>query len=312
MSGASPSGLTVEVRAPASSANLGPGFDCVGLALGLHTTVRARVAERPEVVTTLPGVPLDDTNYVYRSARLVADAAGLPLPPLRLEVESEVPLARGLGSSAAALVAGLCAANALLGEPLSRAELLDVAAREEGHPDNVGACLLGGAVIATLAGGRVNAVRAAPPARLGVLVLVPDFELRTERARGVLPDAYSRADAVHALSHAALLAAALLNGDLAALGAAMHDRLHEPYRAPLVPGLADVLANARDHGAVGAALSGAGPTVLCLHDRAREGAEATLRAFLQDVLRRHSLTGTVRALPVDEAGATVRVLATAP
>ncbi len=269
----------MRVVAPASSANLGPGFDCVGLALSLYTSVLAELSEVPEVVTDLPGVPKDETNAVYAAALLSARAAGRSLPPLRLTVRSEVPLARGLGSSAAALVAGLLAGNALLGEPLSRGDLLDLAASEEGHPDNVGACLLGGAVVATLARGRVSVVRAAPPPDLGALLLIPDFELRTSEARRVLPLNYSRADAVHALSHAALLAAALVTGDLPALGAAMHDRLHEPYRARLVPGLSDVLEEARDHGALGAALSGAGPSVLCFYDRREGGARERLNAF---------------------------------
>lgn len=297
-----PSAPTVEVRAPASSANLGSGFDAVGLALGLHTTVRASLAERPEVITDLPGVPLDETNYVYRSARLLADTAGRTLPPLRLEVTSDIPLARGLGSSAAALVAGLVAANTLLGAPLTTSELLDVAAREEGHPDNVGACLLGGAIIATLDDGHVEYVHVTPPDHLGVLLVIPHFELLTSKARGVLPDTYTRADTVHALSHAALLGAALTTGRLDLLANAMRDRLHQPYRAPLVPGLTTILEEAPRHGALGAALSGAGPSVLCFHDRREHTADLT--AFLHDVLRREHLDATLRDLTVDTQGTT--------
>lgn len=298
-----PSTSTVEVRAPASSANLGSGFDAVGLALTLHTTVRATLAERPEVITDLPGVPLDETNYVYRSARLLADTAGLTLPPLRLEIASDIPLARGLGSSAAALVAGLVAANTLLGTPLTTPELLDVAAREEGHPDNVGACLLGGAIIATLDDGHVEHVHVTPPAHLGVLLVIPHFELLTSKARGILPDTYTRADTVHALSHAALLAAALTTGRLDLLQGAMRDRLHQPYRAPLVPGLTTILEEAPRHGALGAALSGAGPSVLCFHDR--HDNTAALTTFLEDVLKREHLDGTILDLAIDTNGTTI-------
>lgn len=305
---ASATAVGVEVRSPASSANLGPGFDCVGLALSLYTTVRATPAERAEVVTNLPNVPTGPDNFVYRSCEMLAAEAGRRLPPLRLEVAADVPLARGLGSSASALVAGLVAANHLLAQPLTPAELLDLAAREEGHPDNVGAALLGGVVIATTDAGRVSAVRVSPPERLGALVLVPDFELSTARARAALPDHFDRADAVHALSHAALLAAALTAGRLDLLGAAMRDRLHQPYRAPLVPGLTEVLNGAAEHGALGAALSGAGPSVLCLYDRESIGARQTLTTFLTDVLSRHGGTGRVLDLPVDHAGTTVRSL----
>ncbi|PYE54100.1 homoserine kinase [Deinococcus yavapaiensis] len=297
-----PSTHTIEVRAPASSANLGSGFDAVGLALSLHTTVRATLTERPEVITNLPGVPLDETNYVYRSARLLADTAGKPLPPLRLEIESDIPLARGLGSSAAALIAGLVAANTLLGEPLTTHELLDVAAREEGHPDNVGACLLGGAIIATLDDGHVEHVHVTPPAHLGVLLVIPHFELLTSKARGVLPHTYTRADTVHALSHAALLAAALTTGRLDLLHRAMQDRLHQPHRAPLVPGLTTILNEATTHGALGAALSGAGPSVLCFYDRHDD--PTPLTAFLHDVLHREHLHGTLRDLTIDPNGTT--------
>lgn len=294
------------MRAPASSANLGPGFDCVGLALDLYTTVQVERAARPEVVTDLPGVPLDESNAVYAGALLAARAVGRPLPPLRLTVRSQVPLARGLGSSAAALVAGLQAGNTVLGEPLGMQELLDLASGEEGHPDNVGACLLGGAVIATMNREGVRFVRTGVPAHFGVLLLVPEFELRTSEARRVLPVNYSRADAVHALSHAALLAAGFVSGDLGVIGAAMRDRLHEPFRAPLVPGLLDILEGARDHGAVGAALSGAGPSVLCLYDRREARVQARLTAFLARVMRQHELTGKVLPLSVDVDGVQVR------
>jgi len=297
----------VEVQAPASSANLGPGFDCAGIALSLYTHVRAEVASIPEVVTDLPGIPRDESNFIYAAALIAARAAGRELPPLKLTVRSEVPLARGLGSSAAALVAGLAVGNAMLGDPLGPRDLLNLAAVEEGHPDNVGACLLGGAFIGTLDHGRVHYVHAPVPAHLRAILLIPDFELATSKARRALPNLYSRQDAVHALSHAALLAAALVSGNLDALGAAMRDRFHEPHRAPLVPGLMDVLEGARDHGALGAALSGAGPSVLCLYDGRDAPARERLAVFLRNILKRHELTGRVQPLPVDTQGLRVKI-----
>lgn len=294
---------TLTLRVPASSANLGPGFDCLGLALSLYTTLRLTPQDRTEVVPLGPelaGTPADETNYIYQAMGRAARAAGCELPPARVEIESEVPLARGLGSSASALVAGLAAGNALLGRPLSSEQLLDLAAREEGHPDNVAPALLGGIVVATLDKAGTHYVRLDPPARLGVTVFIPDFELSTAKARAVLPTDYTRADTVHALSHAALLAAALACGRLDLLAHAMQDRVHQIWRAPLVPGLSDVLEEATANGALGAALSGAGPTVLCFYDTAQ--GSSRLHAFLHSVMRRHGLTGRVEDLPIDTQG----------
>ncbi|GHF90608.1 homoserine kinase [Deinococcus ficus] len=294
------------VRAPASSANLGPGFDSLGLSVALHTTLRVTPQATTEIVPLgeeLRDTPADESNYLYRAMELAARRAGQPLPPARIEIETEVPLARGLGSSAAALVAGIVAGNELLGRPLDQETVLDVAAREEGHPDNVAPALFGGIVVATLDKLGTHYVRLDPPAHLGVTVLIPDFELSTSKARAVLPKEYSRADAVHALSHAALLAAALSVGRLDLLRHAMQDYIHQVWRAPLVPGLSDILEHAHRHGALGAALSGAGPTVLCFHDQ-REPTER-LHTYLRDVLHRSGLTGRVLDLPIDTQGTVV-------
>lgn len=297
---------TFTVRAPASSANLGPGFDSLGLSLGLFTTLRVTRQARTEIVPLGPDLadtPADTSNYIYRCMQITARRVGRELPPVRVEIETEVPLARGLGSSAAALVAGLVAANVLLGEPLGADELLDMAAREEGHADNVAPALMGGVAVATLDKVGTHFVRLEPPEHLGVTVLIPDFELSTSKARAVLPTEYSRADTVHALSHAALLAAALATGRLDLLKHAMQDYVHQIWRAPLVPGLSDVLDGATSHGALGAALSGAGPTVLCFHDTRQPTDE--LHAFLHGVMRRNGLDGRVMNLPIDLQGVVV-------
>lgn len=297
---------TFTVRVPASSANLGPGFDSLGISLGLFTTLRVTRQSRTEVVPLGPDLaqtPADESNYVYRCMQIAARRVGRELPPVRVEIQTDIPLARGLGSSAAALVAGLVAANVLLGEPLGQDELLDMAAREEGHADNVAPALLGGIAVATLDKVGTHFVRLSPPEHLGVTVLIPDFELSTSKARAVLPTEYSRADTVHALSHAALLAAALATGRLDLLRHAMQDYVHQIWRAPLVPGLSDVLEGAVEHGALGAALSGAGPTVLCFHDVRHS--TAGLHAFLGAVMRRNGLEGRILNLPIDLEGVLV-------
>lgn len=294
------------MRAPASSANLGPGFDSLGLSVPLYTTLRVTPQDRTEVVplgAELAATPADESNYIYRAMQLAAQRAGQTLPPARIEIETEVPLARGLGSSAAALVAGVVAGNELLGRPLDDEAVLDITAREEGHPDNVAPALFGGIVVATLDKLGTHYVRLEPPAHLGVTVLIPDFELSTAKARAVLPREYSRADAVHALSHAALLAAALAQGRLDLLRHAMQDYIHQVWRAPLVPGLSDILEHAHEHGALGAALSGAGPTVLCFHDQ-RESTEP-LHAYLGGVMKKNGLEGRILDLPIDAGGTMV-------
>ncbi len=294
------------VRAPASSANLGPGFDSLGLSVPLYTTLYVTPQDVTEVVPLgeeLAQTPSDESNYIYQAMLLSAKRAGRPLPPARIEISTEVPLARGLGSSAAALVAGIVAGNELLGRVLDDETVLDIAAREEGHPDNVAPALYGGIVVATLDKLGTHHVRLNPPEHLGVTVLIPDFELSTSKARAVLPKEYSRADAVHALSHAALLSAALATGRLDLLEHAMQDYIHQIWRAPLVPGLSDILEGAARNGALGAALSGAGPTVLCFHDQRHS--TAPLHQFLQSVMQRNGLEGRILDLLIDTGGTQV-------
>jgi homoserine kinase len=309
------SGKTLEIRVPASSANLGPGFDCACLALNRYTTLRISDSATLEVVPmgeTLAGTPSDSSNFVYEILLELFERVGVAVPPLRLEIESEIPLARGLGSSSAAIIAALLGANAYLehsklATPLSYAEILDLASFLEGHPDNVGAALYGGAIFATWDGSRTHLVKFDCPARLAALVVIPRYMLKTEVARGVLPAHYSREDTVHALSHAALLAAAFASGKLELLAEAMTDRVHQPYRAPLVKGLPEILEGATKYGALGAALSGAGPSVLCLYD-SQAGTLELLQEWLSTLLETYGFDASLNLLEVDGVGAVVRVL----
>ena len=291
----------VQVKVPASTANLGPGFDTIGMAFQLYTTIRMKVADQPQVILhgqELEGLPTDTSNLVYRMAELIFSKAKMEMPPLCIEMKSDIPLTRGLGSSAAAIVGGLAAANYLAGDPFTKEEIFFMATELEGHPDNVGASLFGGIVIAVMEKDRVPYIKVVPQPDLKALAVIPDFMLSTEKARGVLPEMYSRKDAVHSLSHASLLAAALATGQYEMLADAMKDRLHQPYRMELVPGMATLLEQAQNFGALGTALSGAGPTVISL----LKGEEEELTRFFVDTLSEHGITAQTMSLKPDSIG----------
>ncbi|MBB30383.1 MAG: homoserine kinase [Gemmatimonadetes bacterium] len=259
--------MAIHLRAPGSASNLGPGFDCLGLALTIYNRITVREVSGSGVNITITGegagdLPEDDQNLFYSSAIAAAEMAGGSLPGLRVEMENRIPLVRGLGSSSTAIVAGISAANLLLGEPLGTSDLLNLATRLEGHPDNVSPCLLGGFTISALKDGSVEHIRALPSPELRAIVVVPHFEIRTEAARKALPDSVPHRDAVFNVGHASLVTAALIKADFQILRTAMKDRLHQPYRAHLVPGIEQVLDAAESSGALGACLSGAGPTLL--------------------------------------------------
>jgi len=261
------------LRVPASSANLGPGFDALGLALSIYLECRFRPAEALTIRVAgrdAEEIPVTGDNLIWQTALAVARDTGERLPPVELEIDNDIPLGKGLGSSAAALTAGVVIADRLLGLGWKRHRILDEAARIEGHPDNVAACVLGSIVASAIdAHGETRAVRIDLPAKMNLAVVVPDFQLPTSMARAVLPETVSRADAVFNVQRAALLIAALATGSTLAFPTAMEDRLHQPYRAPLIPGMEEIL-RLRAPGLLGCALSGAGPSILVFYERGYE------------------------------------------
>ena len=258
----------MRVRVAASSANLGPGFDCVGLALGLYDELEAEVTGSGLRVEVLgegaDAVPTDERHLVVRSIRQGLDAWGVPMPGLRLRTRNAIPHSRGLGSSAAAIVGGLALAwgIAFPGRPLDRAELLRLSTIAEGHPDNAGASVYGGALLAWPVGQDARHVPIDLHPDLRVQVYVPGFETPTAGARRVLPDLVPRRDAVTQASRSALLMHALTR-DPGLLLTATQDRLHQDYRAELMPPSYDLMLRLRDRG-VPATISGAGPAVLAI------------------------------------------------
>lgn len=302
-----PSGeRSFSVRVPASTANLGSGFDCIGLALKLYLTVRATVVPEANKECRLRIVgegaeelPRNEENLICRAMRFTAEREGLSLPPLELDVNNDLPLARGLGSSATAIVAGITLASLVGGRELSAGALLRYAVEMEGHADNVAAAYLGGLVVSCIKpDGSVLAVKRAWPSELKVVVISPEAFLMTAETRNVLPIEVRRQDAVFNLQRIALFGAALQAGSYDLLWDAMQDRLHQAHRQSLVPGLAEALATPLQPGLMGIALSGAGPSVVALtRDRSSEIGEAIAENF-----RRHDVPARVRVLEVDHQG----------
>ena len=273
----------------------------MGLALDLYLTCRFRTAQQLRITasgTDTHDIPLDDNNLIWRTALEVAARVNLKLSPIELEIANCIPLGKGLGSSAAALTAGVIIADHLLDLHWKPARILDEAARIEGHPDNVAACVLGSIVASAIdAGGVAHAVRVELPAAFEVAVVVPDFVLPTSKARAVLPRTYEKADAVFNIQRAALLMAALAAGDRHAFPTALEDRMHQPYRCGLVPGLADIL-KLRAPGLLGCTLSGAGPSVLVFHERGYED----VCGLVRQIFAAHGCSSEVLANRVSHTG----------
>ena len=281
--------MHITIRIPATSANLGPGFDSLGLALDLWNetiitlAIEYSVQVNGEGMERLsPGV----NNLIIRTAQQFAERVGKRLPPFHLDCVNNIPLSSGLGSSAAAKLTGLLGANALLGKPLSKDEIMDIATELEGHPDNVAPALLGGLVVSTVADGKVLAhkinLEANNDSPIHITIVLPDFHLSTQQARAALPEHVTLRDAVHNLSRAVLVTEAFRTRDLDLLGKAMTDTLHQPYRLPLISGGLEAIHAAKEAGASAAAVSGAGPSIIAFSSQ-RDPAigEAMTRAFEQ-------------------------------
>jgi homoserine kinase len=295
---------TIRVRVPAGSANLGPGFDAVAVALQLYLRCTLRPSSGGLQIFSSGAdageIPQDESNLIWRTfGGVVGSGAG---KNFELEIANEIPLGRGLGSSAAAIVAGLALADAWMGAGRDKQKLIELATDLEGHPDNVAAAVLGGLVVSCqLQDGKVLAVQAASPAQwktLRVVVVVPQFHLATEAARKVLPAQYTRADAVYNVQRIALLLAALQNGRTDLLAEAMGDRLHQPFRAALVPGFQEALKLRNVPGMFGLALSGAGPSIVAFcRDHVQDVGAAIVECF-----RRHNVRAQALPLEVDQEG----------
>lgn len=294
----------ISVRVPATSANLGPGYDAVGLALTLSTRIGLELSPYPVVEVRGVGedlIPRGPEHPAYRAARFVAEIVGESEAQFRLVQENSIPPIRGLGGSAAALVGGAVAANDMFGGQIAAPDLLNLVCELDGHPDNAAPALLGGLVIGTLTPSGVSAVRLEPE-NLKVAVAVPNFAVSTTAARQALPEQVPHRDAVFNVGRSGLLLGALATGEYRLLRVAMQDRLHQPYRSHLIPGLEDVIEAALANGAYGACLSGSGPTVLAFSP---ESEAPGIAAAMRDSFEARGVEANAWALDVDLIGARV-------
>lgn len=295
----------IHIKIPATSANLGPGFDCLGLALQLYNTITVETGQPFKISLTgsyFDGISKDENNLVWQTMCHLWKLLHYPTPSVALTLENHIPPARGLGSSSAAIVGGLVAANTIAGSPYTKYQLLQVANDIEGHPDNVTPALYGGVTLSVpTEGGVLPRVLAQIP-KLSAVVVVPDLLLKTEKARGILPPHVSRKDAVFNISHAGLLIEAFIREEYSLLKEGMRDVLHQNQRAVLIPGLLETLEAALQAEAYGSALSGSGPTLLAL---TKPELEQHVAQAMLSVFKRHDIVAQSYALGIDSGGAKV-------
>jgi homoserine kinase len=261
---------SVSIRVPATTANLGPGFDCLGAALTLYNTFDFARSPAPETIqievtgVEAEQVQIDSSNLAYHCFHKLYQTIGQTPPSVKLTIALGFPLASGLGSSATAIVGGLVGANLLAGSPLSQEEVMQLAIAIERHPDNVVPALLGGCRLAVPSGNHWTICEIPWHPEVVPILAIPNFKLSTQSARQVLPQTYSRTDAIFSLAHLGLLLRGLETGRGDWLRVALQDRIHQPYRQPLIQGYEEVQTAAIAAGAYGLVISGAGPTVLAL------------------------------------------------
>lgn len=258
----------IKVTIPATTANVGPGFDCLGIALTLYNEIEVEETEEGLLIEVegrdRDKIDTDENNLVYQSMLKTFDKVGYSSKGLRIKQYNNIPIARGLGSSAACIVGGVVAANKLCGEPLSQQEVLDIAVEIEGHPDNVAPALLGGVVVSCYDKDKTTYVRFPVKEGLKFIVAIPEVVLSTKASRGVLPQKVSFKDAVFNVGKSSLLVAALMSGELDKITSALEDRLHQPYRIGLMDSLKSLFQEAKSREIKQLFLSGAGPSVIYL------------------------------------------------
>ena len=310
--------MKVSVKVPASSANIGPGFDCLGMALPIYNTITIEETVMPgtgieinmmseeETIDemVIDDIPRDENNLVYKAVEMLYNSIGQEPSELKINIQTGIPITRGLGSSSSIVVGGLLAANKLLGNPADETALLAIATEVEGHPDNVAPAILGGVVLATQEDdGLVSYCKLDWPEEWDITVCIPDFQLSTEIARSILPKEVPLQDAIFNSKHLAMLIQAINTKDSKLMKVALKDRLHQPYREKLVPGMREIMdAFKHEDDVLGVVLSGAGPSILVIsykYDLDK------IKSMVKDIWEAQNIKSDIRTLKVEEQGAIV-------
>jgi len=310
--------MKVSVKVPATSANIGPGFDCLGLALPIYNTITIEETVLPgtgieinlmseeEVIDEMifDDIPRDENNIVYKSVEMLYNSIGQEPSELKINIQSQIPITRGLGSSAAVVVGGLVAANKLLGSPADETALLSIATEVEGHPDNVAPAILGGFVLASQEeDGTIEYCKLNWPEEWDITACIPDFELSTNIARSVLPEKVPLQDAVYNAKHIAMLIEAVNTKNEKLMKLALHDKLHQPYREKLIPGMNEIMeAFKHEDGVLGCVLSGAGPTMLVISHKYDLD---KIKSTVKEIWEPQSIKVDIRTLKVEPNGAEI-------
>ncbi len=274
----------VTVRVPASTANIGPGFDCLGIALNLYNTAEFELTGsglKIDIADDADFIPLGENNYVYVGFKKVFDEAGESFDGVHITLKSDIPVTRGLGSSSSSIVLGLMGANRLLNNRFSPEELLYMAYRIEGHPDNVAPAIMGGFTVAVPDGGRVLYTKTDIPQDITFAAMIPDFYFATRKSRGILPKFISFKNAAFNVAHASLISSSVAKGDFSLLGGAVKDRMHQRYRFPKIRSGEYIIRCAKRFGAVCGYLSGAGPTIISIVDKNSDVFEERMNSLIE-------------------------------
>ncbi|MBU5268655.1 homoserine kinase [Clostridium cochlearium] len=291
----------LEIKVPGTSANFGPGFDSLGVALNIYNKFYVEETEKGLYIEGCEEKYRNDKNLFYVSMKKVFDKFGYNIKGLKIKIESDIPESRGLGSSASCIVGGVMAANGFIGNKLSKEEILEISTEIEGHPDNVAPSIFGGMTVVVKDENKIYHDKINIDENINFYALIPDFVLSTKESREVLPKTIDYKDGVFNVGRVALMIASLVSGNHENLKIAFEDRLHQPYRKTLIENYDNVIKKCKKNGALGTFLSGAGPTIMALTDKNNEDFMMKINSELSNLNHKWN----IRKLSVDHKGAIV-------